>query len=202
MVLYYVIEPYKEKKKMPETKNSWDKQEMETNRAYNAFLTYRDMGALRSLPKAAGIFYNVENISVSSGKVRGFYKWSSKHNWVSRCSDFDIEEERLRIEQKRKDIREMDRRQAKDGMEMSKIGMYSIKLHATDDPPKDRNGNTITPKIPVPESTRLFTEGIKAERIARGEVTEISGHKGEIKTILEVRYEEDIKAPKKEDGRN
>ena len=171
--------------KMPEIKNSWDKQESETNRAHNAFLTYRNMGALRSLRKAVVEFYGIK----SDAKVTQFSKWSSKHNWVSRCSDFDIEEERLRIEQKRKDIREMDRRQAKDGMEMSKIGMYNIKLHATDDPPKDRNGNVINPKIPVPESTRLFTEGIKAERIARGEVTEISGHKGEIKTILEVKYE-------------
>lgn len=184
---------------MPERKNSWDKQESETNRAYNAFLTYRNMGALRSLPKAARVFYNVENISETSGKVRGFYKWSSLYNWVARCSDFDIEEEQLRIEQKRKDIREMDRRQAKDGMEMSKIGMYNIKLHATDDPPKDKHGLTIQPKIPVPESTRLFTEGIKAERLARGEVTEISGHKGEIKTVIEVRYEEDKEKSKEED---
>ena len=182
---------------MPEPKNSWDKQQSETNRAYNAFLTYRNMGALRSLRKAAAKFYNVVSIS----KQNQFLIWSAKHNWVSRCSDFDIEEERLRIDQRRKDIREMDRRQAKDGMEMSKIGMYNIKLYATDDPPKDKDGNIIKPKISVPESTRLFTEGIKAERLARGEVTEISGHKGEIKTILEVQYEKDIKV-KEEDGGN
>ena len=183
---------------MSEIKNSWDKQETETNRAYNAFLAYRNMGALRSLRKAVVEFYGIK----SDAKVTQFSKWSSKHNWVSRCSDFDIEEERLRIEQKRKDITEMDRRQAKDGMEMSKIGMYNIKLHATDDPPKDAHGNTIKPKIPVPESTRLFTEGIKVERLARGEVTEISGHKGEIKTVIEVRYEEEIKETKEEDGRD
>ena len=165
---------------MPEPKNSWDKQETETNRAYNAFLTYRNMGALRSLQKAAVIFYENETILRTSAKLRQFTTWSAKHNWVSRCSAFDIEEERLRIEQKRKDIREMDRRQAKDGMEMSKIGMYNIKLRATDDPPKDKHGKAIKPKIPIPESTRLFTEGIKAERIARGEVTEISEHKGTV----------------------
>ena len=188
---------------MPETKNSWDKQETETNRAYNAFLTYRNMGALRSLSKAAEMFYGKVNYFIKpSSKLRQFAGWSSTHNWVSRCSDFDIEEERLRIEQKRKDIREMDRRQAKDGMEMSKIGMYNIKLHAMDDPPKDKDGNIIKPKIPVPESTRLFTEGAKAERLARGEVTEISGHKGEIKTILEVRYEKGIKEIKEKDGGN
>ena len=172
---------------MQEIKNSWDKQQSETNRAYNAFLTYRNMGALRSLRKASVKFYGIKTLS----KEHQFLLWSQAHNWVSRCSDFDIEEEQLRIEQKREDIREMDRRQAKDGMEMSKIGIYNIKLHATDDPPKDKHGKVIKPKIPVPESTRLFTEGIKAERLARGEVTEISEHKGELKTIIEVRYDKD-----------
>ena len=160
---------------------TWDKQPEETGRAYNAFLTYKNMGALRSLAKAAETFYGKVNYFIKpSSKLRQFGGWSQQHNWVSRCGDFDIEEERIRIEQKRKDIAEMDRRQAKDGMEMSKIGMYNIKLHATDDPPKDTHGKVIKPKIPVPESTRLFTEGVKAERIARGVVTEISEHKGEL----------------------
>jgi len=181
---------------------TWDKQLGETSKAHNAFLVYKNMGALRTLQKAAAIFYETETILRTSAKLRQFTTWSAKHNWVTRCGDWDIEEERLRIEQKRKDIREMDRRQAKDGMEMSKIGMMNIKLHATDNPPKDRDGNTIKPKIPIPESTRLFTEGTKAERLARGEVTEISGHKGEIKTILEVRYEEEIKKTEEKDGRD
>ena len=170
---------------------TWDKNPEETNRAYSAFLVYKNLGALRSLRKTAEVFYGATYFSKSLAKEQQIFRWSSRWNWVSRCSDFDIEEEQLRIEQKRKDIREMDRRQAKDGMEMSKIGMYNIKLQATDDPPKDRHGKTIEPKIPVSESTRLFTEGVKAERLARGEVTEISGHKGELKTIIEVRYEED-----------
>lgn len=161
--------------------NSWDKQESESNRAYNAFLTYRDMGALRSLRKAAEIFYGI--ISVS--KVNTFLRWSANNNWVARCGDWDAEEERIRIEQKRKDIREMDIRQAKAGMKLSQIGMTNIELHASYKPPKDEGGNIIKPKIPVPESTRLFTEGIKAERIARGVVTEITEHKGGIKIIIE-----------------
>jgi len=182
---------------MLEKKNSWEKQKSETNRAYNAFLTYRNMGALRSLSKAAKEFYGNLYFGKASSKLRQFQDWSSRWNWVVRCSDWDAEEERLRIEQKRKDILEMDRRQAKDGMELSKIGMYNIKLQATDDPPKDKNGNIIQPKIPVSESTRLFTEGTKAERIARGEVTEISGHKGSLKVEHSIRLEDTIKKYKR-----
>ena len=160
---------------MNKTQNSWDKQENETNRAYNAFLTYRNMGALRSLRKAVVEFYGI----TSDAKATQFFKWSSKYNWVVRCGDWDIEEEQLRIEQKRKDIREMDRRQAKDGMELSKIGMENIKLHAGGKI-KDKKGKPAKPRIPVAESTKLFTAGIKAERLARGEVTEINEHKGEL----------------------
>ena len=187
---------------------TWDKQLEETGRAYNAFLIYKNMGALRSLRKAAEIFYGDTYFIRTSSKLRQYGEWSSKHNWVARCSDFDIEEERLRIEQRRDDIAEMDRRQAKDGMEMSKIGMYNIKLHATDDPPKDKKGKVIKPKIPVSESTKLITEGAKLERLGRGEVTEITEHKGKLKTIIEVRYEDEIReseireSEKKEDGRN
>lgn len=164
---------------------TWDKTLEESNRAYSAFLTYRNLGALRSLPKAAKIFYGDIYLPKSYSKDTQFRKWSRTYNWVARCSDWDIEEERLRIDRKRKDIAEMDRRQAKDGMEMSRIGTYNIKLHATDDPPKDKDGNTIKPKLSIPDSTRLFTEGTKAERIARGVVTEITEHKGGIKIIIE-----------------
>jgi hypothetical protein len=168
---------------------TWDKRETETNKAYSAFLVYRDMGNLRSLQKAANIFYGVAADSKSRAKGSMFHKWSVEHNWVSRCSDWDIEEERLRIEQKRKDIRKMDERQAKDGMELSQIGAANIKLHATYEQQKDDDGNILYPKMSVADATKLFVEGTKVERLARGEVTEISGHKGETKTILEVRYE-------------
>lgn len=163
--------------------NTWDKRETETNRAYSAFLVYRGMGALRSLTKASTIFYGI----ATDAKRHQFLRWSSAHNWVARCSDWDTNEEQLRMEQKRKDIREMDKRHARDGMKLSKIGVKNIELQATDT--LDENGNLIGPKIPVAESTKLFTEGVKAERLARGEVTEISGHKGELKTVIVVKYE-------------
>lgn len=170
-----------------EKMQTWNKNPKETSRAYNAFLIYKNLGALRSLRKTAEVFYGAAYFSKYLAKEQQIFRWSSKYNWVARCLDWDIEEERIQIEEKRKDIAEMDRRQAKDGMEMSKIGMYNIKLQATDDPPKDKHGKIIKPKIPVPESTRLFTEGTKAERLARGEVTEISGHKGELNIkVIEV----------------
>ena len=169
---------------------TWDKQLEETGRAYNAFLTYRNMGVLRSLKKAAGIFYNVENISETSGKVRTFTKWSSEYKWVTRCSDFDIEEERLRIEQKRALINKMNEEQAKDGAELRRIGMTNIKLHAGGRAYEiDEKGKRIRikPMIPLPESIKLNTEGVKEQRVAVGEVTEISEHKGELNIkVIEV----------------
>lgn len=161
--------------------NTWDKWETETPRAYAAFLHYKKMGALRSLRNAAADFYKERKTS----NLTQMEKWSNRFKWVSRCNDFDIEEDKLQTEQNRKDVAKMNARQAKDGMEMSKIGMYNIKLHATDDPPKDKHNKIITPKISVPESIKLVVEGVKMERLTRGEATKIKEHKGELGMIYE-----------------
>ena len=175
---------------MPGPKNSWDKQETETNRAYNAFLTYRNMGALRSLSKASAEFYSIETTS----KQHQFARWSSAHNWVSRCSDFDIEEERLRIEQKRERIRKMNENQEKNGIELEKIGMAQFKLNAgekaydTDEKGKHKR---IKASLTVIESLKANADGVKQRRVAVGEVTEIQGHKGELGIkVIEIRTQE------------
>ena len=160
---------------MAEEKKAWDKQPEETGRAYNAFLAYRNMGVLRSLQKAAGIFYNVENISENSGKVRGFYKWSSKYNWVARCEAYDIEQGNLFQIEQREAIREMNIRQASYGLTMQKKGITRL---------LDMDVKELTPD----QAARLTKTGVEIERPARGEATEISEHKGEIGIkVIEIR---------------
>ena len=148
---------------MNEKKNSWDKQETETNRAYNAFRTYRNMGALRSLRKAATEFYGI--ISVS--KVNVFLRWSSKHNWVARCGAYDVEQDRIFQVEQRDAIREMNKRQAKIGVTMQNKGITRL---------LDMDVSELTPD----QAARLTKTGVEIERPARGEPTEISEYKGEV----------------------
>lgn len=58
----------------------WDRQPGETSKAYEAFLTYRDQGASRT----------VRNVAEALGKSETLISgWSSKNNWVSRSAAWD-----------------------------------------------------------------------------------------------------------------
>ncbi len=157
---------------MTEEKKIWDRQKGETNRAYHAFLTYRDMGPLRSLRKAAKLFYGDDWFIKSSAKIRQFSKWSSRWNWVSRCEAWDAEQDRIFQLEQREAIREMNKRQANIGITMQKKGITRL---------LDMDINELTPD----QAARLTKIGVEIERPARGEATEISEHKGEvaIKTV-------------------
>lgn len=58
----------------------WDRQPGETAKAYEGFVTYRDLGPKRS----------VRLVSEALAKTQTVIKrWSSAHNWVSRVSAWD-----------------------------------------------------------------------------------------------------------------
>ena len=162
---------------------AWDRQSGETNRAYNAFLSYRDMGPLRSLRKAADKFYGIKSVS----KANQFLRWSTANNWVARCEAWDMEQERDREKRQREEIRAMDDRQASHGKNLQEIAVsniYAITGHVA----KNGKGEIINATINVEEARKLFESGVKVERLGRGEASEISErkHVGDIQ-IVEIR---------------
>jgi hypothetical protein len=58
----------------------WDRQPGETSKAYEAFVTYRDMGPGRTTAKVA------QALGKSTTVI---HKWSSLHHWVSRSAAWD-----------------------------------------------------------------------------------------------------------------
>lgn len=80
---------------MPTKPKIYDRQPNETDKSWAAFCIYRDMGRERSLEKLK------QNRSQTGGSntYSTLTNWSSKYNWVKRCSAFDDEElERESIE--------------------------------------------------------------------------------------------------------
>jgi hypothetical protein len=67
----------------------WEKMESESDRAFAAFITYRDLGHRRTLREAASIFYSRPDLDPKSGKARQFEKWSALNKWVQRAEEFD-----------------------------------------------------------------------------------------------------------------
>ena len=165
---------------MSEEKNVWDRQDGETNRAYHAFLCYRNMGALRSLRKAAEKFYGVK----STSKGHQFLRWSADNNWVARCEAWDAEQNRAWQLEQRVSIKQMNKRQATYGETMAKVGMSNILvLSGIEDKGKA--------SFSLEESRRLLETGTRMERVARGEVTEAIQHKGELGIkVIEIREQE------------
>ncbi len=65
------------------TTQSWQRQPTESAKAFNAFKTYRDMGASRSLEKVR------EKLARTAGYDRQLQEWSSQHGWVARAVAYD-----------------------------------------------------------------------------------------------------------------
>lgn len=124
----------------------WERQKGEPSRAFRAFARYRDMER-RSLRRLA------EEMGVS---LRLVSRWSRQHHWVERCAAWDAEVDRLAREEQVKAIAEMKRRHDEAGMAMIRAALERL---AT----MDRE------QIDASAVVRLLAEGVKIERLARGE---------------------------------
>jgi hypothetical protein len=89
----------------------WERQPNEPQKSFKAFTVYRDLGLDRSLSKAA------EKLDVGK-MVLG--RISRKFGWVSRCAAYDAYSDKIKLDAKaekiRRDVLDMDERQAKDAM--------------------------------------------------------------------------------------
>ncbi|MDP9437445.1 MAG: hypothetical protein M3P49_01640 [Actinomycetota bacterium] len=68
----------------------FDRDPDESSKAFEAWTVYRDLGAHRSLRKAAELYYG------TAANVRQFQRWSKRFGWVERARAFDAEREMLR----------------------------------------------------------------------------------------------------------
>lgn len=136
--------------------NPWDRLPNERSKAYHLFCRFRDLGPTRSLGKLAHI---QDSDSKRVASLANLKSYSRKYEWVERARSYDdyrAEKERIDNEQH---ILEMNRRQAKDGRFFQHIAVKSLKKSEPD-------------KLSPTEADRLFSTGVKTERLARGAETE------------------------------
>jgi hypothetical protein len=90
---------------------SYDRQVGETEKAYAAFVIYRNLGLKRSLQTTAENYYRSSEIDQKSHRNRSqITTWCGKYNWAGRCLDYDRDEEVLERDRVRaKNIEEHDR---------------------------------------------------------------------------------------------
>ena len=128
----------------------WDRRETESTKAWEAFVTYRDLGFDRSAGKVA----------VELGKSTTIIeRWCTAYDWVKRATAYDTEIDRRRQAAKAGAIEDMERRHAELGQQMQRISKGALNKLET---PKAK-------KLATSEARRLGKTGADIERTALGQ---------------------------------
>ena len=123
----------------------WDKQPGEGEKAHEAFLFYKNLGAGRTLAQ----------VSREMPKCYQLLKrWKKENNWKERVDAFDRYNERARQIAAQKDQIDMDKRHIKIGLSLQKKGVEA--LEATD-----------AKRISAGNIKKLLRYGVDLEREAR-----------------------------------
>lgn len=130
----------------------WERQPEETPPAWQAFQTYRDMGATRSTAK----------VGHECGKNKRLMdRWSSRHNWVLRAAAWDEEQDRLHH-------LEMSVQRRKSAERNIKIANAAMTVAGASLAQLAKQQKQLSPQ----DITRLIDSGSKLERLALGEATD------------------------------
>lgn len=133
------------------TPMQWERQEGETQKAWEAFCIYRDLGADRSIAKVG------KKLGKSAALME---RWSAKYEWVSRCAAWDAEQDRIARQEQLKEIKKMRKRHA--ALASSMLIKAASALQNL--PPEE---------ISASEISRMVDVASKLERISRGDVGEV-----------------------------
>lgn len=108
---------------------AWERQQGESDKAYEAFVVYRDMGSERSL-RAVG---------QALGKSKALMeRWSSKWNWPERVRQYENNLEQEAYKKAVKGVAEMQTRHIKTAVLMQKKAVEALdKLDIAELSPKD-----------------------------------------------------------------
>lgn len=106
---------------MPEP---WERQDDESDEAFEAFQIYRDMGVGRSMAA----------VRKELGKSQSLMeRWSSKYSWVDRAKAWEREQDRILRLQQIEDIKKMRKRHADLAVEMLEKALEGLRLLTPDE---------------------------------------------------------------------
>lgn len=111
------------------TDKPWERQQGESEKAYDAFATYRDMGAERSLQAV------VEKLSKSRTLIS---RWSCQWNWVERVRAYDNELEKQAMAKAVKERKDMVKRHIDIALELQMTALKALgQMKLEDMSPRD-----------------------------------------------------------------
>jgi hypothetical protein len=158
----------------------WEKLDEETNAAHAALISYRDCPKPRSLRRAAGKHYHGDAEALPTvGQHDQFKRWSRAFDWVSRVEEYDAWLDERKRRKEAEAIEKMGERHARQAV----AGLEA--LFAPARALMDQYGNMPISETELGDLNIIDLIGLmqktarpaaalqKAERLARGEPTEI-----------------------------
>ena len=146
-----------------QTEKPWERQTGESEKAFEAFCVYRDLGPERTFVAVA------ERLRKSDSLIR---RWKEKYNWSERVRLYDNELEKQAMAKAVKERKAMTERHIKIAMQMQKKALEALQaLNKKDMSPRD-----------IKEYIKLATE---LERINRIDCT--LKNEGEVRTESEIK---------------
>lgn len=156
---------------LPYEGQPWTKQPWETQRAFECFCVYRDMGTGRSLREA----YREEAGKDEVKQVSSHWaRWSSDHNWVERAEAWDQHILERKRKEREREIEEMYDRHINAAQQLFAKAYQRI-MNADDG------------EMSLEEARRALSEAVEIERRARGEPDQVEEqrHTADIGEMLE-----------------
>ena len=164
------------KNPLDRTRPLWERQLKESDPAWQAFVVYREMGLDRTLRTAC------EKIGKSSQLLGD---WSSRWSWLERCRAYDAEIDRQRVDaaklKARAEVEAMRERHLSIAADFQRLGQVEFRRHMrklkadVEKPSFDSK-----PEIAIDQIRGVIGDGIKLERINRGEPDAINETRGTV----------------------
>ena len=143
----------------------WGKIKHEQSKAFYYFSVYRDMGPFRSIDKVSEKCQ--ENDGEDPPSVRQLQRYSSKYDWQERALAYDAYLDEKKRKANEEAIMEMNKRHAADAMEVQRLALRDME----DVTPMEDSRASIEGRRNA--AVRTWEIGVKNERLARGEATEL-----------------------------
>jgi len=136
----------------------WERQEGESPHAFEAFVTYRDLGPSRSLSKA------VKKLNKNKTTLA---EWSSQWSWVERCAAWEAKLDAERRQATLDEVREMQIRHV--GFAQSMQNKLAARLNTLD--PDNIPLQSVPNWLEVAVRTERLSRDVPTDRVAMGYMT-------------------------------
>jgi len=131
----------------------WERRVDESAQSHRAFITYRELGAERTVGQAAAAL----------GKSRGMlYRWSRRHQWRERAFVWDLEQQRETDAALRAARQQALERQVQDADRLQRLAMARLGKAVRRDPVSGEL--ELDPEVTVQDAVRVYRLGLEIER--------------------------------------